>query len=143
MSEYWLYGVILLLVFLSLYLFRMVFIQYRMNRKQRRRMRLGKKMEGKAEKFLARKGFRHIQYQKPYQYKLAEDGRQKNIRIIPDFTATRRGKLCVIEVKTGESAPSVHNESTRRQLLEYHHALQPDHLFLLDMGKQQLKEITF
>jgi Holliday junction resolvase len=106
-------------------------------------MKLGKKLEGKAEKYLIRRGFKNIHYQKQYQYKLAENGTQKVIKIIPDFTATKRGKFCVIEVKAGQSAPSVYNESTRRQLLEYNHALHPDQLYLLDMGKREIKEIRF
>ncbi|MFB6340495.1 hypothetical protein ACE1ET_02175 [Saccharicrinis sp. FJH62] len=143
MNEYWLYGIIILLVVLSFYLFRLVFNQYRLNQRQKKRMKLGKKLEAKAQKVLSRKGFKNIRYQKQYNYKLIEDGSQKVIKIIPDFTATRHGKFCVIEVKTGQSAPSVYNESTRRQLLEYNFVLKPDRLYLLDMGRQQLKEIRF
>lgn len=143
MNSYLLYIIIAALAFLALYLLRLVYLQYRLNRKQKRQMRLGKHLEQRAEKFLRKKGFKKIAAQKPHTYALLIDGQKRSIKIIPDFIAYKRGKLCVIEVKSGKYAPSIHNESTRRQLLEYKHALNPDKVYLLDMSKEKIMEITF
>lgn len=143
MNSYRLYALILVLLVLVFYLLILVYRQYRKNRKQRKRMALGKKLEQKAERILMRKGFKKIAYQKPYSYTLKVDGKKHTIKVIPDFTATKRGRFCVIEVKSGKSAPSIYNENTRRQLLEYDYALSPYTTYLLDMENEVLKEIKF
>lgn len=106
-------------------------------------MKHGKKAEQKALKLLSGYGFKNIEYQKKIKYALRVDGKSKIITITPDVIAVYKGATCVIEVKTGKNAVSVQNEQTRRQLLEYRHAIQPDRLFLLDIDRKNLMEIDF
>ena len=110
---------------------------------QKKRMKHGKKAEQKALKLLSGYGFKNIEYQKKIKYALRVDGKSKIITITPDVIAVYKGPTCVIEVKTGKNAVSVQNEQTRRQLLEYRHAIQPDRLFLLDIDRKNLMEIDF
>lgn len=143
MTNNYLYFLLVLLLFVVLYLLRLVLINWFKKRKQIKRLNAGKNAEDKAYRILVKHGFKKIAYQKPYEYVLKEDGIKKVIKIIPDFVAHQRNRFCVIEVKWGASAPSIKNESTRRQLLEYYFAIKPDTLYLLDMSQKKLKEIEF
>lgn len=131
------------LTLIILILARLVFLAWLRKRKSLKKMKVGKKMESKAKKIISHAGFKKVKYQENFFYHLRVNGDRVKVACIPDFVAEKSGKKCVIEVKWGASAPLISNSATRRQLLEYQHAIQPDKLFLLDMRVKSLKEITF
>lgn len=57
--------------------------------------------------------------------------------------AERRGRIYVVEVKTGKVAPNPETRATRRQLLEYAHAFDTDGVLLADMESRKLMAIEF
>lgn len=138
-----LYAIIVLLSLLVIALFVSYLKAQWIKWGQQRKMKHGRNAEKKALKLLSSYGFKQIEYQKKVTYTLRIDGKSKVITITPDIIAVYKGASCVIEVKTGKNAVSVQNEHTRRQLLEYRHALQPDRLFLLDIDRKNLMEIDF
>lgn len=137
---YIIFGVLFLFILL---LARIVFVNWLKKRRGLKKMKVGKKMETKAKKVISQAGFKKIRYQENFFYGLKVNDEEVKIACIPDFVAEKNGDKCVIEVKWGASAPKIGNAATRRQLLEYHHAIQPDRLFLLDMNDRSLKEIHF
>ena len=66
-----------------------------------------------------------------------------DIEVRVDFLATRKGRPCVIEVKTGELAPNPRHGPTRRQLLEYSLLFPEREIYLLDMSKGVAHRIEF
>lgn len=108
-----------------------------------RRLKRGERGEREALKFLEREGFTILDEQKEFTYILRENDKDISVLLKPDIIAKRDGKVYIVEVKTGTSAPNIRNSSTRRQLLEYKYAINYDGIYLLDMDKRELKEIEF
>ncbi len=134
------FGVLLLLI---LVLARMVFVSWLRKRRSLRKMKVGKRVESRAKRIISNAGFKKIRYQENFFYSLKVDGEEVKICVIPDYIAEKNGERCVIEVKWGISAPLISNVATRRQLLEYSHAIEHCRIFLLDMHKKTLKEVAF
>ena len=143
MSDAYYYIIIFFLVLLVILLLRSVLKTSAFKRKQKRKMALGKRLEKKARRFLKHNGFKQIEYQKQFTYYVKEAGDLKKITLIPDYVALKGGDNCIIEVKSGVVAPFIRNEATRRQLLEYHHVIKPERLYLLDITLGKLKLIEF
>ncbi|TAJ08211.1 hypothetical protein DMA11_21350 [Marinilabiliaceae bacterium JC017] len=116
---------------------------YFQERKVRKRIERGNRLELKAKNFLKSKGYSIIDYQSTYQHKYMEDGKVQFADIQPDYIVKKNGKKYIVEVKSGTQAISARNQSTRRQLLEYDYAVENDGIFLLDMENRQLKLIQF
>jgi hypothetical protein len=55
----------------------------------------------------------------------------------------KRGKVFVVEVKSGEKIPYITNRETRRQMLEYYLAYQPCGILLLNMKNKTISEVKF
>jgi len=111
--------------------------------KHNKRIKRGYKGEQEAERFLQKNGFSIISKQEEHSYIIYENQQPVSIKLVTDYIAEKDGLLYIVEVKTGNSAPSINNSSTRRQILEYYHALQCDGVILLDMEDKVLKYIDF
>ena len=72
------------------------------------------------------------------------DGEELRFGVRADLVARcRRGRLHVVEVKTGGIAPDPRHGPTRRQLLEYSLIFGTPHLLLVDMEARRIHEIGF
>lgn len=108
-----------------------------------KRIKRGAKGEIQAEKLLIKNGYSILSKQEEFVYTLKENDNIVSIKVVPDFIAKKNGKRYVVEVKTGSSAPSITNSSTRRQILEYYHVFDCDGVILLDMEACLFKHIDF
>jgi len=111
--------------------------------KHNKRIKRGYKGEQEAERFLQKNGFSIISKQEEHSYTIYENQNPVAIKLVTDYVAEKDGMVYIVEVKTGSSAPSINNSSTRRQILEYYHALQCDGVILLDMEDKVFKYIDF
>ncbi|NLG86805.1 MAG: hypothetical protein GX489_06275 [Firmicutes bacterium] len=108
----------------------------------RRRFRGAKRSEEKAADFLKQQGFTVIARQ-PTATSLAYiNGKAHTTTIRADFLARKGWRTYVVEVKTGRTAPKL-RARTRRQLLEYQLAFQPDGILLVDMSNKTYREVSF
>ncbi len=72
------------------------------------------------------------------------DGEPLTFSVRADLIARcRRGRLFVVEVKTGSLAPDPRHGPTRRQLLEYSLIFGTPYLLLVDMQARRIHEIGF
>jgi len=113
------------------------------NFRLRRKMARARQGETDALHFLAANGFELLATQKrlPLITYLDDEAIESYVRA--DYLVRRDGRTYVVEVKTGQEAPKVTTAATRRQLLEYYFAYQPDGILLLDMTHHQLQEVRF
>lgn len=99
--------------------------------------------EHDAARFLETNGYHIVETQKRLPIITYLDGEPFENHVRADYIVSRDGRTYLVEVKTGEEAPRVTNAATRRQLLEYFYAYQPDAILLLDMTNRELKEVSF
>ena len=106
-------------------------------------MKRAKAVEKDAEKLLRQQGYEIISSQNRGIYKLKVNEEIKEILIIPDFIVRKNNKIFVAEVKKGKEVGSIKNSHTRRQLLEYFVAYEPDGILLLDMNSSNINTVEF
>ena len=109
----------------------------------KRRFAVGAKAELDAVPLLKKHGYTVLEDQVRGQNVFLVDGKELTSLVIADFRAEKDGKSYIVEVKSGDSAPSPRNSATRRQLLEYEHVFRPDGLILADMREGTLKSVDF
>lgn len=109
----------------------------------RKRLARGREKELEAVEWLESNGFRILDHQPQYQHAVKWNGRRQVFNVRPDFLVRKRGQTILVEVKSGSSAISIENRSTRRQLLEYHIVAPKYDLYLLDMEAGQLNKVDF
>jgi len=99
--------------------------------------------EKDAEKILRKNGYTIIDVQKskPLLITIGDKIHRYLVRI--DYLARKRGKIYVVEVKSGEKIPYITNRETRRQMLEYYLAYQPSGIILLNMKTKTISEVKF
>ncbi len=136
-----LYLVVLILV-LSL-LFYQWFKAYRVKRIQLKRLDRGRRLEQEARQFLVKKGFRIVGEQVEIVHDYEVDGEPQSSVIVLDYLVAKRGKTYIVEVKSGNSAISVQNGATRRQILEYDFVFKNDGVYLLDMENRKMHLVRF
>ena len=137
------------ILFISLFIFILgVFlynkIAYWFNaRSLKKRFARSKRAEREAEKFLKKKGFAIVDSQKskPILITIGDKIHRYLIRI--DYLVRKKGKIYVVEVKSGEKSPYITNRETRRQMLEYYLAYQPNGIILLNMKSKSIAEVKF
>jgi Holliday junction resolvase-like predicted endonuclease len=134
---------ILLCIFLGIISFRLWYNSFTRKKHQRKRFKRGLKLEQKAAKFLTSRGFTIIGEQVEYQHTYLINGEENSSKISIDYLVEKNSKVFVVEVKSGKSAISIKNRSTRRQLLEYAVTIECDGLYLLDMENKELQLIEF
>ena len=129
---------IILIVILSVWIKQLLYAW-----KIRRHFRKGKRAEKGAKKVLKKNGFKIHEEQVALSHIFRVDQEQVKIDLNADFLVSKDGLKYLVEVKSGESAPSVRNKETRRQLLEYHHINPCDGLLLVDMANKQVRRVYF
>ena len=112
-------------------------------KKLRKRFSKSRQAEKEAEKILRKKGYAIIDAQKskPLLITIGDKIHRYLVRI--DYLARKRGKVYVVEVKSGEKIPYITNRETRRQMLEYYLAYQPSGILLLNMKNKSISEVKF
>lgn len=128
---------------LLFFLLRILFKQYKEKRVTQKRFKRGSDLEKQGRDFLIKEGFRieHEQYLAHHHFYV--DKQKVSIGVIPDYIVSKGGKTYIVDVKSGTSAISLKDKSTRRQLLEYDHAIPNDGIYLLDMENKKLKLVSF
>lgn len=109
----------------------------------KKRFSKSRQAEKEAEKILRKNGYAVIDAQKskPLLITIGEKTHRYLVRI--DYLARRKGKIYVVEVKSGEKIPYITNRETRRQMLEYYLAYQPSGILLLNMKNKSISEVKF
>ncbi|HBD94455.1 MAG: hypothetical protein A2015_06515 [Spirochaetes bacterium GWF1_31_7] len=119
-------GIIIVLVFIFIRrLYKSLVLKNRWSN-----ARLG---EIKATSFLKKNGFKIIKEQYNTKIIILLNDIPTEVQIRPDFLVTKNGRLCIVDVKTGEKAIDPLNSMTRRQLLEYSLIPGIDDVYLLDI----------
>jgi hypothetical protein len=99
--------------------------------------------EVRAEKLLARAGYRIDARQAVTSWTVRVGGAEQPVQLRCDFVVTRRGRRYVAEVKTGQEAPDIGAPATRRQLLEYRCAFAVDGVLLVDAEAGRVHTVDF
>lgn len=99
--------------------------------------------EADAEALLEEAGYEILEVQAPGSWGMEVDGEPVEVAVRADFLVSRDGATYVAEVKTGRLAPDPRHPATRRQLLEYAFAFQPDGLLLIDVEEGAIIEVRF
>lgn len=109
---------------------------------RKRRFVEAKRSEKQAANLLEQKGFNIIRYQPTAASLAYVNGKAHTTTIRADFLARKGWRTYVVEVKSGRTAGRL-NARTRRQLLEYQFAFQPDRILLVDMNNKSFKQVSF
>lgn len=137
------YILILICISLGIISFRLWYKSFSKKKQQKKRFKRGFKLEQKAAKFLISKGFTILGDQVEYQHTYFVNDEETVSTINIDYLVEKGNEIFVVEVKSGKSAISIKNRSTRRQLLEYAVAIECDGVYLLDMENKELQLIEF
>lgn len=112
-------------------------------KKLRKRFSKSRQAEKEAEKILRKNGYTIIDAQKSKPLLLTIGDKIHRYLVRIDYLARKRGKVFVVEVKSGEKIPYITNRETRRQMLEYYLAYQPCGILLLNMKNKSISEVKF
>ncbi len=113
------------------------------SRASQRRVRRAQQGERQAIALLEDAGYRIIEEQLRGSWTVEVEGREHEVDVIADLLVERDGWRFIAEVKTGDLATDPLRPATRRQLLEYLLAFEPDGLLLVDMDAETIVEIAF
>jgi hypothetical protein len=113
------------------------------SRASRARVRRAQRGEREAVALLEAQGYRVLEEQARGTWTVQVDDEQYQADLYADLLVERDGLIFLAEVKTGEVAPDPTRPATRRQLLEYLLAFQPDGLLLVDMEAGEIREVWF
>ncbi len=115
----------------------------RASRASRQRVRRAQRGESDARALLEALGYTVIEEQLRGDWTVEVDGEDHRVEVIADLLVERDGWRFIAEVKTGDLAPDPLRPATRRQLLEYLLAFEPDGMLLVDMVHERVHEIAF
>ena len=132
-----------LIFFLSALVLKMWYRSFRKKRLQKKRFKRGAKLEKQAARFLEKKGYKILGEQVEFEHKYKVGNSYKISKLNIDYLVSKNSRIYIVEVKSGNSAISIANKSTRRQLLEYAIAIPNDGVFLLDMENKDLQLVEF
>jgi len=113
------------------------------SRASQRRVHRAQRGERDAVALLEAAGYHVLEEQLRGRWSVEVDGREHGVDVIADLLVERDGWRFIAEVKTGELATDPLRPATRRQLLEYLLAFEPDGLLLVDMDDETIQEIAF
>ncbi len=116
---------------------------WRRSLRARRRGRRAADGEIDAERLLRQSGYRVLARQQAITWQLESDGDEIEVELRADLLVERDGRSFVAEVKTGDQAPSISTAATRRQLLEYLVAYETDSVLLVDVEREEIREVGF
>ena len=139
------YQLALLLCFLVICCLFIVLYRVKNSWKRRNRKRQTKAYSGEIEAIdlLEKSGFQIEGTQVRRKTGLWVNGDWIDTEVRVDFLARRKGRPCLVEVKTGELAPNPRHGPTRRQLLEYSLLFPDREIYLLDMNLGVAHRIEF
>ena len=109
----------------------------------RKRFSKSRQAEKEAEKILRKNGYAVIDAQKSKPLLITIGNKIHRYLVRIDYLARKKGKVYVVEVKSGEKIPYITNRETRRQMLEYYLAYQPSGILLLNMKNKSISEVKF
>lgn len=109
--------------------------------RSRARVRRAQRGEEAAEALLEDEGYTVVERQAPGSWSLRLDGEEFEVQVRADLIVEREGLRYVAEVKTGSLATDPLYPPTRRQLLEYWVAFEPDGLLLIDVEAGRIIEV--
>jgi hypothetical protein len=115
----------------------------RASRASRQRVRRAQRGESDARALLEALGYTVIEEQLRGDWTVEVDGEDHRVEVIADLLVERDGWRFIAEVKTGDLAPDPLRPATRRQLLEYLLAFEPDGMLLVYMVHERVHEIAF
>ena len=121
----------------------LIWVSNRGKRRNRIRQKAAYAGEAKALDLLEASGFSIEASQFRKSTGLWVNGEWVDTEVRVDFVGHRKGRPCVIEVKTGELAPNPRHGPTRRQLLEYSLLFPERDIYLLDMTEGLAHLIEF
>ncbi len=113
------------------------------SRASKRRVRRAQRGEHDAIALLEDHGYTVLDEQLRGGWTVEVDGEDHRVEVIADLLVERDGWRFIAEVKTGELATDPLRPATRRQLLEYLLAFEPDGLLLVDMDAEEIVEVAF
>ncbi|RMG09831.1 MAG: hypothetical protein D6731_18890 [Planctomycetota bacterium] len=111
----------------------------------RRRWARARGLEARAPRVLASAGYALVAAQVQRVLTLEVDGRPRTYAVRADGLARdRAGRLWVVEVKSGATAPDPLHAPTRRQLLEYRVGYgEAEGVLLVDMERERVHWVRF
>jgi hypothetical protein len=115
----------------------------RASRASKRRVHRAQQGEREAIDLLEAAGYRVIETQHRGRWWVEVDGEEQEVEVIADLLVERDGWRFIAEVKTGGLATDPTRPATRRQLLEYLLAFEPEGLLLVDMDAGVIHEVGF
>lgn len=113
------------------------------SRASQARVRTAQRGEREAKVLLEAHGYRVLEEQARGSWTVELDGALHEVDLYADLIVERDGWRYLAEVKTGDLAPDPLRPATRRQLLEYLLAFEPDGLLLVDMASETIHEVAF
>lgn len=113
------------------------------SKKQQRKLKIARRAENTAIRYLQKAGYKILDIQKRVQVKTKIDGELYSNTIIADMVVQKQGKQYLVEVKTGKQTEKITAPAIRRQLLEYYLIFKPHGLLFLDMMEKKLHRIEF
>ena len=129
------------IIFGALFVYYLTKLWYSYKIKQR--LKVAKRAEKDAKKFLEQQGYTIIATQLRIPIITKIDGRNYKNHIKADFIVKKERRKYVVEVKTGEQVERPTSADIRRQLLEYYLIYRTDGVLLLDMTNKKLYNIDF
>jgi len=118
-------------------------IRLRAQLQRKKRFKRGAEGEAEALLYLQRHGFTICKAQEEQAASIQVNGVSHDYTVRADYRAVKKGKHCIVEVKTGKKAVDPLFSDTRRQLLEYAVVYNVDTVFLFDADEGELLEIDF
>lgn len=112
-------------------------------RRSARARRVGAAGAARALDLLRRAGFAVLATEVHREGVVELDGRPERFVVRADALVARRGVVWVAEVKGGEDSASVHDRTTRRQLLEYAHVFGAEGVLLVDARGGRIHVVRF
>lgn len=111
--------------------------------KRKKRFKRGTEGEAEACLYLQKHGFSICRAQDETAASMLINGISHDYTVRADYVAVKKGKRCIVEVKTGKKAVDPLFSDTRRQLLEYAVVYKVDNIFLFNADDGILMKIDF
>jgi PD-(D/E)XK nuclease superfamily len=108
-----------------------------------RRFARAQRKEREAPRLLRRAGYTVLASQVEREFSFWVGGEPVLVHLRADYLVSKRGRLYVAEVKSGQRAPDPTERATRRQLLEYRAAYEVDGVLLVNAEARSIAEVRF
>ena len=142
-EDYWPAGILVLILIILFQRWRLSRERTKISRGVKARQKRAKSKELQAERWLQRRGYKIEKRQYRHKTGVFVNGKWVAADVVIDILAKKKGKKYLIEVKTGDKAPSPSSPATRRQLLEYSLLFPDRKIYLFDMEREVLLHIEF